>query len=77
MRKLDRELQKVVNKIKRMKVGDLEINYEYETVDTVPYLEIYKDGKNRPIDVFMGDCLNVETIKQDYPQFFIKAQQFK
>jgi len=77
MRKLDRELQKVVNKIKRMKVGDLEINYEYENVDTVAYLEIYEYGKNRAIDIFMGDMLCVKIISQEYPQFFIKAQQFK
>ena len=75
MRKQDEKLKKIVDKIKRIKVSDLEINFEYENVDTVAFLEIYKHGKNRPIDIFMGNDLNIETIKQAYPQFFIKSSK--
>jgi len=66
----DKKLQLVIDSLKAKKVKNLEINYEYENVDTVAYLEIYEYGKKRPIDIFMGDMLCVKIISQEYPQFF-------
>jgi hypothetical protein len=51
-------------------VGDLTMEFEYETPDENAYIEVYKEGKKRPINSFQGAELSVPIIKKAFPQFF-------
>jgi hypothetical protein len=70
MRTNDKLVEAVQNAVVKNQVGDLEICFEYESQEEIAHIEIYKDGKNRPLDVFTYDDMTVENISKGYPQFF-------
>ena len=51
-----------------VKVGDLTMEFEYQSPDTETYIEVYQDGKRRPVDSYSPNEL--DQVRIDYPQFF-------
>ena len=70
MRPNDKLVETVQDAVVKNQVGNLEICFEYESPEEIAHIEIYKDGKNRPVGVFTYDDMTVENISKDYPQFF-------
>lgn len=48
-------------------IGEFTMEFQFETPDEVAYIEVYKEGKRRPVSSYTEDF---EDVKIDYPQFF-------
>ena len=70
MRTEDKLLKQIQNKIKRDTVGNFSIYFNYESPDEVAHIEIINNTTCKTLDCFMGEQINLETVRTMHPQFF-------
>ena len=68
--KQNQKLEKVMDSLKSHAVGNLEMVFSYENEDSNSYIEIWDTDKNKIVESYTHETIDIDILKADYPEFF-------
>jgi len=68
--KQNQKLEKVMDSLKSHAVGNLEMVFSYENEDSNSYIEIWDTDKEKILESYTHESIDIDILKIDFPEFF-------